>query len=70
MILLIILGSGAGAAAAAATGPASPAPPGVGELAGQFLLPLGMIYVSIPRVKYVFSIYRYLSDTVLDLSGL
>ncbi len=53
MILLIILGSGAGAAAAAATGPASPAPPGVGELAGQFLFPLGMIYVSIPRVKYV-----------------
>jgi hypothetical protein len=60
MVLLIILGSGAGAAAAAAAGPgpAGPAPPGVGQLAGQFFLPLGMIYVSIPRVNYVPNIYR------------
>ncbi len=44
MILLIILGSGAGAApAAAGPGPAGPAPPGVGQLAGQFLFPLGII---------------------------
>ncbi len=65
MILLIILGSGAGkAAAAAAAGPAGPAAPGLAELAGRLHLPLGMIYVSIPRVKYVPSIYRYLSDTV------
>ena len=70
MILLINLGSGAGAAAAAATGPASPAPPRVGELAGKLLLPLGMIYVSIPSVKYVFSVYRYLSGTVPEVSGL
>ncbi len=70
MILLIILGSGARAATAAATGPASPAPPGVGELAGQFLFPLGMIYVSIPRVNYVLHIYRYLSVTVPEVSGL
>jgi hypothetical protein len=69
MILLIILGSGA-RAAAAATGPASPAPPGVGELAGQFLLSLGMIYVSIPRLDYVLRIYRYLSVTVPEVSGL
>ena len=70
MILLIILGSGAGEAAAAATGPASPAPPGVGQLAGQFFLPLGMIYVSIPKVNYVLRIYRYLSVTVPEVSGL
>ncbi len=70
MILLINLGSGAGAAAAAATGPASPAPPGVGELAGQFLFPLGMIYVSIPRLDCVIRIYRYLSVTVPEVSGL
>ncbi len=70
MILLIILGSGAGEAAAAATGPASPAPSGVGELAGQFLLSLGMIYVSIPIVTYVLCIGRYLSGTVPDISGL
>ncbi len=71
MILLIILGSGAGApAAAAAAGPASPTPPGVGQLAGQLLLSLGMIYVSIPRVHYVRRIYRYLSGTVPDVSGL
>ncbi len=71
MILLIILGSGARAAAAAAgPGPAGPAPPGVGQLAGQFPFPLGMIYVSIPRVKYVPSIYRYLSGTVPEVSRL
>ncbi len=70
MVLLIILGSGAGAPAAAAAGPASPAPPGVDQLAGQLLLSLGMIYVSIPKVNYVLSIYRYLSVTVPDVSGL
>lgn len=71
MILLIILGSGAGAPAApAGPEPAGPAPPGVGQLAGQFFLPLGMIYVSIPRVKYVPSIYRYLSGTVPGVSRL
>ncbi len=44
MILLIILGSGVGAAPAAdGPEPAGPAPPGVGQLAGQFFLPLGMI---------------------------
>ncbi len=69
MILLIILGSGAGAPAAAA-GPASPTPPGVDQLAGQLPLSLGMIYVSIPRVKYVSSIYRYLSGTVPEVSRL
>jgi hypothetical protein len=42
----------------------------VGELAGQFLFPLGMIYVSIPRVTYVSCIYRYLSGTVPDVSRL
>jgi hypothetical protein len=70
MILLIILGSRAGAPAAAGPDPASPAPPGVGQLAGQFFLPLGMIYVSIPRVDYVLCIYRYLSVTVPEVSGL
>jgi hypothetical protein len=72
MILLIILGSGARAApaAAAAAGPAGPAAPGLAKLAGQLHFPLGMIYVSIPRVKYVFSIYRYLSVTVPDVSEL
>ncbi len=72
MILLIILGSGTGtaAAAAAAAGPAGPAAPGLAELAGQFCFPLGMIYVSNPRVKYVFSIYRCLSVTVPDVSEL
>ncbi len=70
MILLIILGSRAGAATAAAAGPASPASPRVGELAGQLLLSLGMIYVSIPRVDYVLSICRYLSGTVPNVSGL
>ncbi len=71
MILLIILGSGARAApaAAAAAGPAGPAAPGLAKLAGQLCLPLGMIYVSIPRVKYVSSIYRYLSGTVPEVSG-
>ena len=69
MILLIILGSGARAAAAATTGPAGPAAPGLAKLAGQLCLPLGMIYVSIPRVKYVSSIYRYLSGTVPEVSG-
>jgi hypothetical protein len=64
MILLIILGSGAGAPAAAGPDPAGPAPPGVGQLAGQFFLPLGMICVSIPRVECVPRIYRYLSGTV------
>jgi hypothetical protein len=70
MTLLIILGSRAGAPAAAAAGPepAGPAPPGVAELAGKLCFPLGMIYVSIPRVKYVPSIYRYLSDTVPEVS--
>ncbi len=67
MILLIILGSGARAAAAATAGPAGPAAPG---LAGQLRFPLGMIYVSIPRVNYVFSIYRYLRVTVPEVSGL
>ncbi len=71
MILLIILGSGAGEPAApAGPEPAGPAPPGVGQLAGQFFLPLGMIYVSIPKVNYVLRIYRYLSGTVPDVSGL
>jgi hypothetical protein len=70
MILLIILGSGAGEAAAAATGPASPAPPGVGQLAGQLLLSLGMIFVSIPRIISVLVFYRYLSGTVPEVSGL
>ncbi len=70
MILLIILGSGAGAAAAATAGPAGPAAPGLAELAGQLRFPLGMIYVSIPRVKYVSSIYRYLSGTVPEVSRL
>ncbi len=72
MILSIILGSGAGAPAAAAAGPepAGPAPPGVAELAGKLCFPLGMIYVSIPRVKYVFNIYRYLSGKVPGVSGL
>ncbi len=70
MILLIILGSGAGEAAAAAASPASPTPPGVGELAGQFLFPLGMISVSIPKVIYVLCIYRYPSVTVPEISGL
>ncbi len=71
MILLIILGSGAGAtAAAAAAGPAGPAAPGLAELAGQFCFPLGMIYVSIPRVDYVLHIYRYLSVTVPEVSEL
>jgi hypothetical protein len=69
MILSIILGSGAGAPAAA-TSPASPAPPGVGQLAGQLLLSLGMIYVSIPRVDYVLRIHRYLRITVPEVSGL
>jgi hypothetical protein len=69
MILLIILGSGAGAPAAGPD-PAGPAPPGVGQLAGQFFLPLGMISVSIPRVTYVLRICRYLSSTVPDVSGL
>ncbi len=54
MILLIILGSGARAAAAATTGPAAP---GLAKLAGQLRFPLGMIYVSIPRVKYIFSTF-------------
>ncbi len=66
---LIILGSGARAAAAAA-GPASPTPPGVGQLAGQLLLSLGMNFVSIPRVDYVLRIYRYLNVTVPEVSGL
>jgi hypothetical protein len=70
MILLIILGSGAGAPAAAGPEPAGPAPPGVGQLAGQFFLPLGMIYVSIPKVNYVLHIYRYISVTVTEVSGL
>ena len=68
MILLIILGSGAGAPAAAAA--AGPAAPGLAKLAGKFRFPLGMIYVSIPRVNYVLRIYRYLSGTVPDVSGL
>jgi hypothetical protein len=72
MILLIILGSGAGAPAAAAAGPepAGPAPPGVAELAGELCFPLGMIYVSIPRIECVPRIYRYLSVTVPDVSEL
>ncbi len=71
MILLIILGSWAGAPAAAGpAGPARPAPPGLVELAGRLYLPLGMIYVSIPRVNYVLRIYRYLSVTVPEVSGL
>ncbi len=71
MILLIILGSGAGAPAAAGpAGPARPAPPGLVGLAGRLYLPLGMIYVSIPRVKYVPSIYKYLSGTVSGVSRL
>ncbi len=64
MVLLIILGSGARAAAAAATGPACPAPPGLAELASQLCLSLGMVFVSIPNVSYVLSIYRYLRVTV------
>jgi len=71
MILLIILGSGAGATAAAAVaGPAGPAAPGLAELVGKFRFPLGMIYVSIPRVVCVPRIYRYLSGTVPEVSGL
>jgi hypothetical protein len=69
MILLNILGSGAGAPAApaAAAGPAGSAPPGVAELVSQLCLPLGMIYVSIPRVTSVPCICRYLSGTVLGV---
>ncbi len=71
MILLIILGSGAGAPAAAGPAdPARPAPPRLVELADRLYLPLGMIYVSIPRVTYVPCIYRYLSCTVPNVSGL
>ncbi len=71
MILLIILGSGAGTPAAAGpAGPARPTPPGLVELAGRLYLSLGMIYVSIPRIKYVLSIYRYLSVTVPGVLGL
>jgi hypothetical protein len=71
MILLIILGSGAGATTApAGPEPAGPAPPGVGQLAGQFFLPLGMVYVSIPRIECVPRIYRNLSVTVPEVSGL
>ncbi len=70
MILLIILGSGAGAAAAATAGPAGPAAPGLAELAGRLHLPLGMIFVSIPKVSYILSIYRYLSGTVPEVSRL
>ncbi len=70
MILLIILGSGARAAAAAAASPAGSAPPGVAELVSQFCLPLGMIYVSIPRVTYVLGFCRYLSVTVPEVSRL
>jgi hypothetical protein len=72
MILLIILGSGVGTApaAAAAACPACPAAPRLAELASQFCFPLGMIYVSIPRVKPVPSIYRYLRVTVPKVSGL
>jgi hypothetical protein len=71
MILLIILGSGTGEAAAAAiAGPAGPAAPGLAELAGRLHIPLGMIYVSIPRVSYVLNIYGYLSVTVPEVSGL
>ncbi len=70
MILLIILGSGARAAAAAAASPAGSAPPGVAQLARELCLPLGMIYVSIPRVNSVLRIYRYLGGTVPDVSGL
>ncbi len=69
MILLIILGSGAGAPAAAGPGPADPATPGLVELACQFCFPLGMIFVSIPRVKYVLRIYRYFSVTVPEVIG-
>ncbi len=64
MILLIILGSGAGAAAAAAASAAGSAPPGVAQLARELCLPLGMIFVSIPKVNYVLSVYRYLRVTV------
>jgi hypothetical protein len=64
MILLIILGSGARAATAAAAGPTCPAAQGLAELASQLCFPLGMIYVSIPKVNYVLCIYRYLSGTV------
>ncbi len=53
MVLLIILGSGARATAAATAGPAGPAAPGLAELAGRLHLPLGMIFVSIPKVSYV-----------------
>jgi hypothetical protein len=71
VVLLIILGSGAGApAAATGAGPVGPAAPGLAELAGKFRFPLGMIYVSIPRVNYILRIYRYLSGTVPDVSGL
>ncbi len=70
MILLIILGSGARAATTAAAGPAGPAAPGLAKLAGQLCLPLGMIYVSIPRMTYVLGICRYLSVTVPEVSGL
>ncbi len=71
MILLNILGSGARAApATAGPEPAGPAPPGVGQLAGQFFLPLGMIYVSIPKVNHVLHIYRYISVTVTEVSGM
>jgi hypothetical protein len=72
MTLLIILGSRAGAPAAAAAcpEPAGPAPPGVAELAGKLCFPLGMIYVSIPRVQYVLRIYRYFSVTVPEVSRL
>ena len=71
MILLIILGSGAGApAAVAAAGPTGPAAPGLAKLAGKFRFPLGMIYVSIPRIECVPRIYRYLSVTVPEVSGL
>ncbi len=70
MILLIILGSGARAAAATAAGTASPAPSGVAQLVGQLPLSLGMIFVSIPKVSYVLSIYRYLRVTVPEVSGL
>ncbi len=71
MVLLIILGSGAGApAAATGAGPVGPAAPGLAELAGKFRFPLGMIYVSIPKVSYVLRFYRYLSVTVPEVSEL